>query len=333
MQSWLDATLHWWNRKKDKPLLEKLWPVKNGPWLSMDLAWLWVKTQVTWILWLESNPLLNVFWKAKNWNIMARDWENSKIMRNHLKWIPLVPWVVQKWLLLELTWKSDYVKKWIEWVKTVFEKPILPWNIVVLWEDWVSLCNEKWEANVRIEPTNYRWEFQELYEELDEQLTPWNELDKYLLQTWEFRFVTWFSWISNEDKWNPQVWDIFQGYYEVPTNFAFSEDWNIPFYLIEEFAAQIWSFWFWESLNTHDENWKVVEEKRKILTFNSSTCQYTWLQLKTWESFKLVWRIKTIEKRTASFEYVWYNSEWLEVIKWEITGNIVPLKILTRYLK
>lgn len=350
------------------PTARKIKQTSNNtswPWIFMDLTWLWTRQEIGWlerIQWnpekqkytinptkimirravstiidSDTSPIANTFC-FKKWKITTRKPEESSVLDWHLKWLPLVPWVIQKWLLLKLINSSEIIYNWISAVKTIFGKPILPWDIIKLWPDSLSLTNENWENNVLIELlAEYRPDFRITYEELEEQFLSKKQLDKYILQSWEFRFVTWFSWIENEDNLNPQVWDVFQWYFDIPEDFHFHqkywEEGIVQQYLLEEFAAQIGSISFWKKLNIEEEDWTINEEKRSVLTFNNSICRYSWLPITIWDSFKLVWRIKTIEKRTASFEYIWYDSHWNTIIQWEIMGNIVPIKIFKRLIK
>lgn len=314
--------------KKPETILDKLHPIEEIKWALNIILELW------------SCPITNVFGVDDKRNIVVKSPENSEIMRCHLDWIPLVPWVVQKWLLLELNKSSWIVYGWITCLKTTFGNPILPWNAVKLWSDQLQLQNEEWKTNVKIEVVpKFKPDINFDYEELEEQSLLKDRLDRYLLQTWDFRFVSWFTWIYNEvDSRDPQSWDMFQWYFDVPNNLHFfqEKDWQkiVPPYLLEEFAAQIWSISMWDKFSGIDEEWKYHESERKILTFNSSVCQFSWEPLHLWDSFKLVWRIKTMTfnkkgvMRTATLEYVWFDSDLNEVISWEITGNVVTLETL-----
>jgi len=293
---------------------------------TLDPTKIMIRRAISTIIDSDTSPIMNTFC-FKKWKITTRKLEESSVLIWHLKWLPIVPWVVQKWLLLKLINNSEIVYNWISAIKTTFWRPILPWDIVKLGSDSLSLTNENWDKNVSIElATEYNQEFKMEYEESKQQPLSEKQLDKYILQSWEFRFVTWFNWIKNEDSHNPQIWDVFQWYFDIPEDFHFHQKyWKevmVQQYLIEEFAVQIGSISFWDKLNT-EEDWIINEEKRSILTFNNSICRYSWLPIATWDSFKLVGRIKSIEKRTASFEYIWYDMDWNIIIEWEITGNII----------
>lgn len=332
--------------------------IKNW-WIHMDVSWLWTRDIIgadsvewmsqiissqNWTRWLvnsitewEASPIVDVV-TFKWWNIVTKWPEDSEVLDGHLRWMPLVPGVIQKWLLLKLSMLSQKVYYWINATKTKFERPILPRSIIKFNEDTKELQNENWETHISIELIDdFKVNLRVKYNKLEEQFLLEKDLDKYLLQTWKFRFATWFSWIENEDSANPKVWDIFQWYFAVPSDFHFHQQFDksdiVTPYLLEEFAAQIWSISFWDKFNTLNDDWTVDEDKRTVLTFNSSTCKLSWKSLKLWDTFRLVGRVKTIEKRTASFEYIGYDSEWNVIIEWEITGNIVPMKVLKRLIK
>lgn len=327
-----DSVSRSWDGPKPQTILDKLHPVRfsNKCWVdSIDKI-------VDMVLRSNTCPIIDTF-GTDNRDIIVKWPENSRIMAWHFRWLPVVPWVVWSWLIISLCWLSRDVYSWKKVIIKRFKDVMLPWDTVKPDINSKSLRNENWEEYLSVEESSWVYSIRRRKYWKWAETELWGEqLDQYLLQNWDFRFMTWFAWLKNKKTSNPKVWDVFQWYYKVPDDFNFYEesDWkkNVVPYLLEEFAAQIWSISFWERLceNMRLEDWKFDESKRTLLTFDSSICKFSWIPLQVGDTFRLVGKIKTLSDKNASFEYVWYNSNWEVIIEWIITWNIVWLKLIKR---
>ncbi len=298
-----------------------------------------VKENVREISILNNSAILDTF-KLSNLGLYeAKSPDDSSVMRWHLRQLPIVPWVVQKWLLIDVCQISDEIYSWKMTIRSEFWAPILPqWKIRTstdtLWLEHEDGKNALWI----IEVPDYKNHIEKNYDEAMLSVVNNTELDNYLLQSNSFRLASWAAFLTRHNETELSIWDIFQWYYKVPNDMQFfdvDDKYNriVSPYLIEEMAAQIWVLAFSERLwKAADQNLEIIESW-STMTFNSSTCRFTWNKLALGSEFRLTWKIKEMSKRAASFEYVWFDLDWTEIIRWEICGNIVPLKLLKRMFK
>lgn len=284
-----------------------------------------------------SCPIQDTFIDLWNGYFKVKETTNSSVMNWHLRHIPLVPWVIQKWILLNLLWMTREVFMWEFPTRTQFFDPMLPGDEIRMDSNDKSIINKEGKKNIFIEPFlwNLNFEVWEYNEKSEIKHNP-EYLDNYLLQNWSFRFVDWANFISKKEDENINVWDTFQWFYNIPYNFKFTQYFRnekiVPSYLLEEMAAQMWVLVLWEIMwKAIDEQWQI-NEQGKILTFNTSISHFHWV-IKPQDKFQIVWKVRELWKRQASFEYIGYNQNNEKIISWIISWNIVPLKILKRISK
>lgn len=311
-----------------------LWKKGNLP-----TSWITQKTleETINILELDENcPIKDTFEKMNNGKYKVKTPEQSSVMSWHLKEMPIVPWVIQKWLILDELWLTSMVFDWTFATETQFLNPIISWDIIFSNIKEKALYKQDNKKVCEIHPYYWDLNIKDLtYTKSLEKKLNSKKLDNRLLQNWNFRFVDWVSLVSQAEENTLNVWDIFQWFYKIPKNFLYTKDFLrkkiVPSYLLEDMAAQIWVFAFWEiNWNTLDENWNL-NNSSKTLTFNTSVSHFYWV-IKPLDTLKIVWRITELSKRQVSFEYVWFNQHNEKIIFWQIIWNIVPIKILKRFV-
>ncbi|EKE27539.1 MAG: hypothetical protein ACD_3C00195G0003 [uncultured bacterium (gcode 4)] len=292
-------------------------------------------TKTNEILHTSNSAISDTFTVTWTKEFKAKNPENSTVMKWHLRHLPLVPWVVQKWLLFKAFKISEDIYSWKEIIKTTFWSPILWWDEIKLSQSEFELLHADNKIAVKIEKADscpgyedmgYRIDFQDAMSDSD--------LDRILLQHLEFRFVSWLAFLKKSADSEVNIWDVFQWYFAIPEDFKFftEDNWikTVEPFLIEEFAAQIWvvaiSWRIWHATNENND----ILDTWSTMTFDSSICKYSGKKLVLGSDFRLTWRVKDITKRTVSFEYTWFNDKMEEVIRWEISGKIVGLKMLKR---
>lgn len=283
---------------------------------------------------LESfDPLRDVFEVSKTW-IETKTTADSSILSNHLNWLPLVPWVIQKGLFIAANWLQKQVFDEGVTIETHFALPIKPWDSLDMDMEWI-LSWEKRVMTAKIsQDSGHLCEC--ILDPNDIELLTDSEdmLSRCLLQTWSFRLASAGSFISQHTQWVVNVGDLMCGFYDVPKNFPYCvlADWKDIVYppLIEEMVAQIWSLAMakatkpiiWEDGN--------IDPKSNILTFLSSKCAYTWAKIMPWSRVSVVWQVSSMEKRKLSFTYNAFSGEGKLILSWIIEWNVIPSKLLSK---
>ncbi len=288
---------------------------------------------------VSNSAILETFTPEAQDIFTAKKEDESQVLRWHLRHLPLVPWVVQKWLLFHALKMNDDVYSWKAIIKTTFWMAIMPGDIVKADKGNMEIIHTGWNFAVKIEKADScPWYIELNYCEGNESKMSGRELDRILLQSWLFRFVTWFAFLRKSIQTEVSEWDIFQWYFNVPEDFAFftiGDKWAkiMDPFLIEEVAAQMWVVAFNENI------WAVTDENNgllplwKTMTFDSSTCKYSWKEILLGSELRLVWKIIEISKKAASFQYIVFTENNQEVLRWDIRGKIVRLKMLKKMTK
>lgn len=249
--------------------------------------------------------------------------DQSKILQWHLAWRALVPWVMLKRLFR--------LKRWIWHEKILVSKftwQAEPWNILQTTNEWIFI----WEK--QIYALNILEDFDELENHFFDLLLVevcWensvnqrkSHINQYLLQEWDFRFASWartISWPREICVWTNIIW-----HFNVPQNIQFlNTDWTVIEDLYEEFAAQIACLWA-------GRYFKPSDEKGKMITFKEGKHRLWETRLKPWDTFKVKAMVTALDKRLIEIIYIWSNQDNQEIIRWKITGTIIPKATFERW--
>lgn len=261
----------------------------------------------------------------------------SRILSNHFKWIPIAPWVILKLLLLTLIKEEDLNKNnW--YIKTTFLNAWVPWSKIFLWEDGRSLVDEKWEKYITIDfgsgLDDKKDDFRKLNKIKTGKTTKFQqtELDKYLLQSWEFRFADSANFITQKILGEVNIGDTLFWEYQIKPNdtcFTDARYWKeIYHWFFEEIVAQIGSLAMWKVL------WEINWKKSKMLTFKESIFKMNSNKLrnnlKSDLKLNVVGVVVNKSDREISIAFIWRNQYWEKLFKWQITGDMVLVKMLER---
>jgi len=305
----------------------------------------YIKTQLE-----ENLKYKNLIWDVFSYEngsfTVKKPWE-SKILSNHFKWIPIVPWIMMKLLLLSLIKNKELNKNGSKFCKTIFYKSWVPWSKIYIWEDLRSLVDENWDKYISIEyidkldwveDSEYKMWFKRIKKQPIKNFkkSPKKDIDKSLLQIKKFRFAhnSWF--IEQKEENDVNVWDMFSWQYKIsPSDICFfnahRNTEEIYHWFFEEITAQIWSLAMWKIL------WDVNDSKSKILTFWESILKFDSRKIKERLSvnsvINITWIIISKDRRYITFIYIWKNEKWENIFRWEISWNIISSKILSKMSK
>lgn len=273
------------------------------------------------------NPLISdVFLVNPNLpEFEVRKAEDSIVLKWHFPWFPIVPWAVSR---------SIYKTRNAELgnsLETTFINMVMPWDKLKIdgnylmkqkWEDWVNVAlfsEFESDAFYDIElPTEHPHTLSE------------SEIDKFLLQSGDFRFANGELKMYFLDNANLSVWDIFT--WTCSTQWIkFEKDWNVLPELFDEIVAQVLSTWAWYILNWNSVNKK--DTNFRILTYASSRINDVIKDVKIWERLICIWKIIKVDKRGISVQFCLKKEDGTIIQHWTITWNIMKLWLLKKICK
>lgn len=306
----------------------------------------YAKDQLTDILQYKS--LIWGVFDLQHTDFIVKKPNESEILSGHFKWIPIAPGIMMKLLLLSITRNEEInINHTSSYIRTIFPQSAVPGSKITLWEDGMSLIDEKENEYVRIgyvnrmntvEPEVYEEWFQTIQNTDTPKIEKFSEqeLDKYLLQSGTFRFADSATFIRQKEENEVNEGDIFSWSYQLSSSdicFSDTHENTEKMYhgFFEEIAAQIGSLAMGKIL------WEVNAKDSKILTFKESIFKYDWKVLgervDTHSVINVTWIVVKKEKRSISFIFIWKNDKWEELFRWEISGNVMSATILKKMSK
>lgn len=252
--------------------------------------------------------------------------DESNIMEWHLRDLPIVPGIVLKRLFFHQTGKQA---KGV--VKAIFLWGVFSWQTIIVRKDGIYNLTGKKIMDISIDTEE---EILQVNDTKNISYMPMYEsMNDYLLQQNKFRFVS---------RWEPQgvvkSESRFRWWFEIPEDFERQEGEHIPWEILEEIWAQVWSYITGPDLNknisliTKIDGKEDLNPEAKIFTFKLGKSISTDIPAKAGETLYVTWRVIQFDPngKEAHFCYEITNNEGQELLFWEIKGNIVPLKILIR---
>jgi len=328
------------NSLKDLNNLRDISEWKWGIWESISE---WVSGNVSVLLTLnisevkekiEKSSLLNDFFEVNEaWEIIVKSAKTSKWLKWHFTWLSIVPWVVLVKLFKELSW-IDMKYNWYESID--FENMLITWNKVEIKSDWLY---RDWEKiiSIKLPKSNTLheiWVPIDMFNNKHEIFCDnyWvnfypthslkDEIDYYLLQSWDFRFAKTCDLYLKEDNKISQ-WDVIKWTYSIPNDLIYTDkDGKIDEILYPEIVAQILSFWFSFVMN----NWIWIHDKKsKLLTFANSTSKtFPVTKEQIWNKLTVKCEVIEVSEKSVIWAYTLETRDWVIVQKWTVSWYITP---------